>query len=354
MQKIIRAFVLLAFGFSASAQGTFMPLNGDGNVYLERLDIKFSKILPIQHTGDKPYYRGNAAKVAETLLLSNLRFNKTLQYQLQYLVDDNADWTDSLVSKTPHPLWKFYREPASFLHIRSKKKGLFDIRFNPAIAVNVGAETYNSRFIFDRVLGLEVRGNIKRVFSFYFNVLGSSARPEYYVTQRIHPTVFNNHVYVPGQAYWKDYSSRLFKFNDGIDYFDARGYVNVNILKYMNLSFGRDKFFIGNGQRSLFLSDNAAPYLFLRLNINVWRFNYQSIFAELTNQYVRGSDQLLPKKYMAVHHLSIQATHWLNLGLFESVVMRRSNHFELQYLNPIIFYRSVEHALGSPDNVMIG
>ncbi|HLP19872.1 MAG TPA: hypothetical protein VK174_06200, partial [Chitinophagales bacterium] len=85
-----------------------------------------------------------------------------------------------------------------------------------------------------------------------------------------------------------------------------------------------------------------------------WRFKYQSILAELTGQYVRGSDRLLPKKYMAVHHLSLQATHWLNLGLFESVVMQRSNHFELQYLNPIMFYRSVEHALGSPDNVMIG
>lgn len=90
------------------------------------------------------------------------------------------------------------------------------------------------------------------------------------------------------------------------------------------------------------------------MNINVWRFNYQSIFAELTGQYVRGSDRLLPKKYMAVHHLSIQATHWLNVGLFESVIMKRSNHFELQYLNPIIFYRSVEHALGNPHNVMIG
>ena len=87
MQKILLAFVSLSLTLSAAAQGTFIPLNGDGNIYLERLDIKFSKILPIQHTGDKSYYRGNAAKIAETLLLSNLRFNKTLQFQLQYLID---------------------------------------------------------------------------------------------------------------------------------------------------------------------------------------------------------------------------------------------------------------------------
>ncbi len=354
MQKILLLIVLVALSVSAFTQGVFVPLNSDANVYLDRLDIKFSKILPVQHTTDKPYYRGKAAKVAETLLLSNLRFNKTLQFQLQYLIDDNAEWTDSLVSRTRKPLWKFYREPASFLHVSSKKKGLFDLRFNPVIDVKVGGESNGGRFEFQRVLGLEVRGNIKRVFSFYFNVLGSSARPPKYVSEKIIATTYNKRVYVPGQAYWKDYSSKLFKFNDGIDYFDARGYVNVNVLKYINISFGRDKFFIGNGQRSLFLSDNAAPYLFLKMDINFWRIHYQSILAELTSQYERGTDQLLPKKYMAVHHLSIQATHWLNLGLYEGVIMNRSNHFELQYLNPIMFYRSVEHALGSPDNVLIG
>lgn len=354
MQRTLLAFVLAAFSFSAFAQGTFVPLNSDAHTYLDRLDIKYSKIVPIQHTADKPFYRGDAAKVAETLLLSNLRFNKSQQFQLQYLVDDNAEWTDSIISKTRKPLWKFYREPASFLHVTSKKRGVFDLRFNPVIDVKVGSETYNGRFIFQRVIGLEVRGNIKKVFSFYFNVLGSSARPPKYIAQKVAASPYNQYSYVPGQAYWKDYSSKIFKFNDGIDYFDARGYVNVHLLKHINISFGRDKFFIGNGQRSLFLSDFSAPYLFLKTDIDIWRFKYQSIIAELTNQYVRGSDRLLPKKYMAVHHLSMQPTHWLNLGLFESVIMQRSNHFELQYLNPIIFYRSVEHALGSPDNVMIG
>lgn len=57
---------------------------------------------------------------------------------------------------------------------------------------------------------------------------------------------------------------------------------------------------------------------------------------------------------MAVHHLSINVAKWLNIGVFESVVFSRSNHFELQYLNPIIFYRAIEQMVGSPDNVQIG
>ncbi len=352
MQKILSTLLLITLSFLSFSQGTFIPFGSDGIGYIDRLDIKYGKIIPIEHTSDKPYHRGAAARVAETLLLSNLRFNKVQQYQLQWLVDDNADWLDSLQSRPHKPLFKvLYREPASFAHVSSKKKGLFDIRFNPMIGANVGIESKDSRFIFTRSVGLEVRGNIMRVFSFYFNATGNSARNPFYVSQK---ATSGKYTFVPGQSYYKTYSSSLFKFNDGVDYFDARGYINVNVLKYLNLSFGRDKFFIGNGMRSMMLSDNAAPYLFLRFNINVWRFNYTSIFAELTSQYVRGADVLLPKKYMAVHHLSIQATHWMNIGIFEAVVMNRSNHFELQYLNPIIFYRAVEHALGSPDNELLG
>lgn len=355
MHKVLLVLSFAVWSVLSVAQGTFINVGSDAYRFVDRLDIKYGKIIPIEHTADKPYHRGTVARIAETLRLSNLRFNKVQQYQIQYLIDDNAEWLDSLSSKTPHPLFKvLYREPASFAHVSSKKKGLYDLRFNPALDLRVGVESSDKRFIFQRVLGLEVRGNIKRVFSFYLNVHGNSARLPTYVSDKAFRNSDTDYVYIPGQSYYKTYTSKAFRFNDGVDYFDARGYINLNVLKYINLTFGRDKNFIGNGQRSLMLSDFSAPYLFLKFNVNVWRFNYTSIFAELNSQYIRGGDKLLPKKYMAVHHLSIQATHYLNIGLFEGVVFKRSNHFELQYLNPIIFYRAVEHAIGSPDNVLIG
>lgn len=55
-----------------------------------------------------------------------------------------------------------------------------------------------------------------------------------------------------------------------------------------------------------------------------------------------------------MHHLSLNATRFLNVGVWESVVFHRNDGYELQYLNPIIFYRSVEQLLGSPDNTMLG
>jgi hypothetical protein len=153
---------------------------------------------------------------------------------------------------------------------------------------------------------------------------------------------------VPGVGFYKGFKT------SGVDYFDARGYITFNAAKYIDIQFGFDKNFIGNGYRSLFLSDFGNSYLFLKLNTKIWKFNYQNIFMELEPQFVKSGDTLLDKKYAAMHHLSINLTKWLNVGLFEGIIFGRRNHFDFMYLNPIIFYRHIEGTLGSPDNALAG
>ncbi|MEO0042270.1 MAG: hypothetical protein RL329_1718, partial [Bacteroidota bacterium] len=72
------------------------------------------------------------------------------------------------------------------------------------------------------------------------------------------------------------------------------------------------------------------------------------------NNVFNAPSGLYGKKYFAAHHLSYRVLKNVQIGLFESVVFSRPNHFEFQYLNPVIFYRSAEHHIGSPDNAMVG
>ncbi|MBK9418874.1 MAG: hypothetical protein IPN62_16725 [Flavobacteriales bacterium] len=49
----------------------------------------------------------------------------------------------------------------------------------------------------------------------------------------------------------------------------------------------------------------------------------------------------------------------MNLGIFEAIVWSAGDSlyprgFDVQYLNPVIFYRPVEFAIGSPDNALLG
>ena len=70
---------------------------------------------------------------------------------------------------------------------------------------------------------------------------------------------------MPGVGFYK-----TFKQN-GVDYFDARGYITFNAAKYIDFQFGYDKNFIGNGYRSMFLSDWGNSYLFLKINTRIWK-----------------------------------------------------------------------------------
>ena len=75
---------------------------------------------------------------------------------------------------------------------------------------------------------------------------------------------------------------------------------------------------------------------------------------ELMPQFKKRGDTLLDRKYAAMHHLSVNVTKWLNVGVFEGVIFGRKNRFDFQYLNPIIFYRHIEGTVGSPDNALAG
>jgi hypothetical protein len=210
--------------------------------------------------------------------------------------------------------------------------------------LQLGKEANENSLQFLNTRGIELRGHIAKRLGYYTYVTSTLARFPSYVQGRI-----KDEQAIPGEGYWKEYRVT------GQDYFTARGYITFSAVKdHVSFQFGHDKNFIGNGHRSMILSDYANNNLFLKIQTKVWRITYTNLFKELTVQYNRGADRLLDKKYAAFHHLNIHVSKWLDIGIYEAVVFRRNNHFELQYLNPLIFYRAVEQALGSPDNMLLG
>ncbi|HEX5026097.1 MAG TPA: hypothetical protein VFV68_12535, partial [Agriterribacter sp.] len=148
---------------------------------------------------------------------------------------------------------------------------------------------------------------------------------------------------VPNAGYYKTFK------NDGYDYFDARGGIDFTATKFINFRFGYDKLFVGDGYRSLLLSDFSNNFLYLQMDVQLRKFAYKSIYAEIIAPFnpVPNRDTIRYKNYMAFHHLSIQFAKWLNVGIYENVIYNGRNGFELTYLNPIIFFRPVEMQLGS-------
>lgn len=338
---IVVGFFLLSLFSVSVAQGVYLPLNSDAYFLIDRLDIEYGKVLPSVCTNFKPYNRKQVAQFLTELSYNNIT-GKTPreQFSIRYLKQEVSEWLADTLDSRSRRFWIFYPEPASMFMV-NKKNFLF--KANPVLHLQVGKEA-GEKIQFFNTRGVEFRGHVARRIGYYTYITATVARFPSYVQQRI-----LEEQAVPGEGYWKEYRVT------GQDYFTPRGYITFNLFDHVDFQFGHDKNFIGNGYRSLFISDFSNNNFFLKIQTRVWRITYTNLFVELIAQYDRNlGDRLLDKKYGAFHHLNIHCSHWLDLGFFEGVVFRRTNHFELQYLNPVIFYRAVEQAIGSPDNAVVG
>lgn len=340
--------VLILMPLWSFAQTTYLPRGDKQEVLLERLEIKAQRDSVLNFSKTKPYSREAFVPAVRAYLKGDsveANLTEVDKYYMKSLLRNNLEWIpeeehDQYLSKKPI-LNTFYKYPAGLLETHSND---FDLVINPVLNFGLMKEMDNDQSLFYNTRGLSFRGRIAKKIGFAGSLTDNQERSPLYVQDWT-----RERQAVPGAGYYKE-----FKADEGVDYFDARGYLTFGVTKYVDVVFGYDKNFIGNGQRSLFLSDFGNSYLFLKLNTRIWRVNYQNIFMELHNAYQRGADQLLGKKYAAMHHLDIDVTRWLNIGLFEGVIFGRSGQFELGYLVPLIFLRSVERNNGSADNSVAG
>ena len=338
-------FCLLPLG--TLAQGTFVPHDREVYHLIDRFQIKYGHTppsgeeAPVLHTGIRPYRRQDVANLAEMALRNNYELSPSDQFNKSWLLNDNWDYTVRESREASRPFLKhFFRNKADFYHAEDNE---YSVRVNPVLHFQGGPDSDITGLRYINTRGLQVEGNINNKLGFYTFLADNQARFPDYVQERIRRDTI-----VPHEGYYKPFK------NSGYDFFTARGYINYGITKNINVSLGHDRNFIGNGYRSLILSDYAAPYFFLKLNTQFWRLHYMNLFAEMTADH-EFRDQLYPKKYFAYHHLSVNITPDINIGVFESIVFARGKgQFELQYLNPLIFYRSIEQQLGSEDNALLG
>jgi len=144
--------------------------------------------------------------------------------------------------------------------------------------------------------------------------------------------------------------------NNGYVYTDIRGRVSYSPNHIFNFQAGIDHNFVGEGNRSMLLGDYGTPYPFAQIRTNFWRLDYTVMY-----QFLRENDQTpgWKSKYATSHLISFNAFKWLNFGIFENIIfapkdINLNRGFDAEYLNPVIFYRPQEYALGSSDNSLIG
>lgn len=160
-------------------------------------------------------------------------------------------------------------------------------------------------------------------------------------------------------AFYDNRYSKNIKFvyyKDDIDFTESHiNYQN----NWFHASLGREYRKIGAGFfNSFVVSDNSPSFDAISLGAEFSNFKYKYIHSSLlgfVNQvggWETGFHITIPPKYIAVHRFSVFG-EWGEVSFFEHVVYS-DRQIDLAYLNPLSFFKSLEHSLRDRDNAGIG
>lgn len=296
------------------AQQTF--LNTDLNNLIDAYYIKY----PTEtfHSSMKPYIGFGIKEVSDTAFHIN-------NYKLknQFMFND------------------FHSDP--------KYKNKFSLQVLPQLDEQIGYDGAAKRTVNELSGGAYVRLDINSNFSAAITAIGGQVSYPSFTD-----TVTSKYKIIPGLG-------RAHGSNGVYTFANFTGYISYSPIKNLNFQLAKDKIFIGDGYRSLLLSDVANSYPFLKTTINIWHLQYSFWYSCMQDVYSasNGIRKNPLNRFGTFHYLSWNVTKNFNFSFFETEIFQgtdsiRHRGFDPNYLNPLILFRPVEYSLGSGDNALLG
>ncbi|MGV9003094.1 gliding motility protein RemB [Flavobacterium sp.] len=299
--------------------------------YYSQFDDELNQVGANNHTSSKPYAYAEVNKYYNFIEA----FKAIEKPKSTWL--GKKFWNENLVEVKGEDYW-FTLNPIVDLQLGKSQSNIKD----------------NSNATFINTRGIQFNGGLGKTVNFTTTVYESQGRFAGYFNnyaESIKPDGGNPAI-IPGIGIAKAFKT------DAYDFPLAEANLAFTPSNFFNLNLGYGRNFIGDGYRSLLLSDGASPYPYLKLNTTFWKIKYTNIYTWLKDVRPEVTvDRTYATKYVASHYLSMNVNKRLNIGLFESVVWTNQNNrgFDMSFVNPIIFYRTVEFSSSSRSgNALLG
>lgn len=250
-------------------------------------------------------------------------------------------------TKSSRKYWlvrKLYDE--NLLHLHNSNSTLI-INFLPDIYV--GRE--GDKTIWNNTRALQLKGDVKSNFTFDFVLYETQTRlPSFMDTLSVSLKS------IPSQG-WHEI---VMKTGTVYDYTYSTAHIAYRAGNF-TFQLANDKLFIGDGYRSLLLSDVSIPYPYFKASFDSRRIQYSAIYMQFIDPFApKISDELgFQKKWAAMHYLDWNISKRWTLGLFDAIVWQDADSsgkrgFDVSYANPIMFLRAAEYSTSSSDNAVVG
>lgn len=200
--------------------------------------------------------------------------------------------------------------------------------------------------------GYEVSGSIGKSVYFETNFYENQGRFGAYVDSFI-----RRYGIIPRQARFKNIGDGLgFDFN----YSNARLIYTPN--KHLLFDLGYNRNFIGDGYRSMLLSDYATDHPYFKVALSFGNIQYTAMWSQYVAEGAYSQSLYAygyPHKWGQTYLLDWKATKHFTAGLFESVIWpgqnaQQHNDLGITYASPIIFLHAGQSKSGLQNNELVG
>lgn len=318
-------FFLYCFFFlsSASSQPLMQPYEFFSNIRVEEFHIQSGK--GMGGLSSKPFTKS---------LIKYNYFRDSLQYFSFF------DTSDHVFER------HLFRK--SLIEVSS---GDYHLSINPLIVFQRSFSNTNK--VQTNTRGFSLFGNIGKKFSFESQFMENQVFAPKYLSSYIKASG----VY-PG-------SGRVKPFKDGgFDFAMSSGSIAWQPVSGFVLQAGHGKHFIGNGYRSLLLTDNTFNYPFIKTSFHTKYFRYEIITASLMNIFGgsivtnTNSEPTFRKKTASFQYLTCMPLANLEIGLFNGIIWRAASSanpfFNFSIINPLPFFNTLAYGLDGNDNALAG
>jgi len=324
MKKLFTCIVLLLLVCSAKAQLMYQPYSYQ---FYQKLNNTVYSPSTNLHTSLKPYLIGDSSAIRPSydslLLLKANNIGKSWLYRKllrQHLIEVND------------------------------KEYTFYLDYLPDL--QMGREFDGPKTVWMNTRGYQLGGTIGSKFFFYSSGYENQGKFAKYETDYI-----NSVGMIPGQAFDKSYGK------DTKDWSQVTALIGYTPTKSISIELGQDKTFIGDGYRSVLLSDYASAYPLLRFKADLGKqVQYMAMWAYMEDQYATQFNSFSNnrRKWGAFHYIDWNITNRASIGFFNALIAEEANDagqyhgFDANYVNPIFFVSSFGPSKPAPDHTLFG
>lgn len=344
---------LLSYSVFANAQQENLPLNRNMLLNYEKCLNGFDKA--VFHSAVKPY---NASEVYKFVFPDTVQHFERMEHTNWFNKFANVFGYENLLEFDENGYVKHYgkilaKDSVYYednIYDKAYKNRKVYVTINPILNIGFGYDLSSKKLLSYNLKGLELRADIGKKVTIYTSFLNTVGKFPSYIG------IYNAQTgVVPGEGNIRN------RGKGGLDFSSINAYISYSPVKQFNIQVGNGKHFIGDGYRSLFLSDNAYTYPYIQFTTTVWRIKYVNIYAELIDNLRNFNDfgQGFPRKLANFNYFSIDAAKFLQLGVFEGITWRRTtakgnNFFDYNFLNPLIGARAFQKKLDANTTKIYG